>query len=380
MATPASAIPSLPIEQQAKELESRLKRKQWILYGVLAAALVVFGLWVAARVKFDWTTFFDQLRHVEWKNIVFGVALIWLGYGMRAVRWAILLKPQKKVTGRSLIGSQVIGYTAVALLGRPAELVRLFLVVRRTRLTFSSQVAVYTVERMFDLGAMALIFSAALLLAPDRATLPHHEALQRSAIVGLALAIAIAVFAFVVRASGNAVAGLLEKNISSVSPKAGQLIGSKIRAFRDGLNAIHSFGDFVLALAVSLLMWGMIVTAYLATTRSFVLSPQLASMTLGRCMVLIATSMAASSIQLPVIGWFTQTGFTAGVMQKVFGVAPAPALGCGAMLLIVTFLSVIPLGLVWARFEHVSLKQVSEESEHLAEEPDTGQAVATSEA
>ena len=357
-----------------------MKKKQWIVYGIVAAALLGLGLWVASRVHFDWATFFDQIRHVDWRHIAVGVALIWLGYGMRAARWAILLKPQKRVTGRSLIGSQVIGYTAVALLGRPAELVRLYLVARRTRLTFSSQVAVYTVERMFDLGAMALIFSAALLLAPDRATLPHHEALQRSAVVGLVLAIALAVFGFVVRVSGNAVAGSIEKAVVGVSPKLGHSIGNKIRAFRDGLNAIHSFWDFLSSLAISLLMWGMIVTAYLETTHSFVLSPQLASMTLGRCMVLIATSMAASSIQLPVIGWFTQTGFIAGVMQKVFDVAPAPALGCGAMLLIVTFLSVIPLGLVWARFEHVSLQQISEESEHLVEESDTPQAVAASEA
>jgi hypothetical protein len=33
------------------------------------------------------------------------------------------------------------------------------------------------------------------------------------------------------------------------------------------------------------------------------------------------------------------------------------------MLLIVTFLSVIPTGLIWARFDHVSLRKVTHESE-----------------
>ncbi len=51
-------------------------------------------------------------------------------------------------------------------------------------------------------------------------------------------------------------------------------------------------------------------------------------------------------------------------MQNSFHVQFEPALACGTMLLIVTFMSVIPLGLIWARVEHVSLKKVSEQSEH----------------
>ena len=85
-------------------------------------------------------------------------------------------------------------------------------------------------------------------------------------------------------------------------------------------------------------------------------------MTLARCMVLMAAGMVGSVIQLPVIGWFTQIGVTTGVMQNFFHVQFEPALGCGTMLLIVTFMTVIPLGLIWARVEHVSLKKVSEQS------------------
>jgi hypothetical protein len=36
--------------------------------------------------------------------------------------------------------------------------------------------------------------------------------------------------------------------------------------------------------------------------------------------------------------------------------------------LFVTFLCVIPIGLVWARFEHVSLRKLTAESEHAEEE------------
>jgi len=51
----------------------------------------------------------------------------------------------------------------------------------------------------------------------------------------------------------------------------------------------------------------------------------------------------------------------------MFGVAPEPSTACAATLLVVTFLGVVPVGLIWAQFEHVSLRKVAEESGHAAE-------------
>jgi len=356
-----------------------VKKHPWIMYLAGAILLGVLGWVVHTRIHFQWSVFRDQLQHVDWWRITLGVAMILFCYWLRAARWAVLVKPQKRVTSFSLLGSQVIGFTAVALFGRLAELVRLYLVARRTSLTFTSQIAVYTVERMFDLGAMALIFSGALLLAPDRATLPHHEALQHAALGGLVVAIALAIFAVTVRASGRAVARLAEKSLSSISHTLAHSVGVKIHAFRDGLDSIATLGDFLRSLGLSLLMWGFISAAYLETTRAFVLSPELSAMTLARCMVLMAASMVGSVVQLPVLGWFTQIGVTTEVMQKVFHVQFEPALACGTMLLIVTFMCVIPVGLIWARIEHVSLKKVSEQSEQFAHD-DAEPAPAVSEA
>jgi len=345
-----------------------LKKHSWILYLAGAALLGALAWLVHTRVHFQWRVFLDQLQHVDWRRIALGVALIIFCYWLRSARWAVLIKPQKKVPSFSLVGSQVIGFTGVALFGRPADLLRPYLVARRTALTLSSQIAVYTVERMFDLAATALIFSGALLLAPDRATLPHHEALQHGAIGALVLTVALAVFAISVRVSGKAIAGVAERSLGALSPSFGHAVSNKILAFRDGLDSIATWGEFFLAMGISLLMWAFVTTAYLQTCNAFVLSPELSAMTLARCLVLMAASMAGSMITLPVVGWFTQIGITAGVMQSIFRVQFEPALACGAMLLIVTFMSVIPLGLVWARVEHVSLKKITEQSEKLGHE------------
>jgi hypothetical protein len=345
-----------------------LKKHPWIPYLFGAILLGALAWLVHTRVHFQWSVFRDELQHVDWRRIAVAAAMILFCYWLRAVRWAVLIRPQKRVTSSSLMGSQVIGFTALALFGRLADLVRPYLVARRTKLTVSSQIAVYTVERMFDLAATALIFSSALLLAPDRATLPHHEALQHGALAGLVLTVVLAIFAVSVRLSGRAIAEVVERSLGSLSPALGASVGSKIRAFRDGLDAIATLGDLFRALGLSLIIWGFVTAAYLQVTLAFVLSPELSSMTLARCLVLMAASMAGSVIQLPVLGWFTQIGITTGVMQSIFHVQFEPALACGTMLLIVTFMSVIPLGLIWARIEHVSLKKVSEESEEFVQE------------
>ncbi len=344
-----------------------MKAKRLIVWLLATAALVVLVLFIRARVQFSWAVFGQQLKQSDWRKFAIGIALIYAAYILRAMRWAIFLKPVKRVTPLKLLGSQVIGFTGVALFGRLADLVRPYLVARRVNLTVGSQIAVYTVERMFDLGAMALIFSLALLFAPDRNSLPHHELMVRVAKVSFIVTLGLAVFAVLVRVSGGLLAAFAEKTIGALSAGIGKSVADKIRAFRDGLDTLASFPDFLLALGVSLAMWALIVFAYLETTWAFVNSPELSQMTLARCMVLMAASMGGSIFQLPVIGWFTTILATSATMHAWLGVATEPALGAGAMLLVVSFLSIVPVGLIWSRFEHVSLKAVAEESEQAEE-------------
>jgi hypothetical protein len=91
-------------------------------------------------------------------------------------------------------------------------------------------------------------------------------------------------------------------------------------------------------------------------------TPQLAGVTFSRAMLLMGASIGASLLQFPILGWFTQIAATAVSMNAFYGAPVEAATACGALLLGVTFLSIIPVGLVFARVEHVSLKRVAAES------------------
>jgi hypothetical protein len=239
-------------------------------------------------------------------------------------------------------------------------------VARKIELPLSSQIAVYTIERMFDLGAAAIIFSSALAFTPK--DLPHHEIFVRAGVVSLAVTLTIAVFAGVVRVAGGAVAKLTRAVLQPLSKPLAESIATKIVGFRDGLNVIASKRDFVLAVVLSLAMWGMIGGAYQQALHSFTNTPELATLSFSRTMLLMAASIGGSLIQLPIIGWFTQIAVSAAAMHAFYGAPIEAATACSAVLLLVTWLCVIPPGLIYARVEHVSLKKVAAESEAAGKE------------
>lgn len=360
-----------------------MKKKQLIVGLVILVALAVLVFWGRDRIHFDFATFRAQLSAADWTKMIIALGCIYVGYVLRSMRWALLLRHNRKVPLLSLIGTQVIGFTAVALIGRVADLVRPYLVSKKTGIDLSSQIAVYIVERLFDMGSIALIFSVAVLQVSHAdvvAAINHSKnlaALNRShpglaeflfRYGGLGLTLLGALFLVGIRMAGDVIASGFEHTIGLVSKGLGHAVGQKIRTFRTGLDTMRSFGDFAGTTSVSLVMWALITAAYFETMRAFTSSPQLANVNLGKCVLLMLVSGGASVVQLPVIGWFSQIGIVMVAISWVLGASYEASTACAAMLFVVTFLGIVPVGLIWAQVENVSLRGVTKASEHAGEE------------
>ena len=345
-------------------MKSNRNRILAVIVLLAVVALIWFG---RHRIHFDWHVFGQQLRTADWRRMALALAAIYAGYVIRSVRWVWLLRHKQKMAPLSLLGTQVIGFTAVALIGRVADLVRPYLVAKKTGLPLSSQIAVYVVERLFDAGSMALITSSVILLAAP-GSLPHPEILRRAGYWGLALTVAGGLFLLAVRLWGGEVARVMGGAFGLLSKGFGRAVEEKVLAFHAGLDTMRTLADFGVVAALSLGMWLLIAVAYLETMLAFVASPQLAAITPAKAVLLMIVSGGASIIQLPVLGWFTQVGLVAGAITKFFGASPEAATGCAATLLLATFLGIVPIGLIWARLDHISLRKVTEESEQAGEE------------
>ncbi len=357
-----------------------MKRKQII---VLLIVLFVLGALVYLQVRtwrrFDWEKFRDGSEGINWVKVLVGVALIYMADFLRAVRWKIFLRPSSpNANWRGLIAPQYVGFAGLALLGRPGEFIRPYLIARRENLTFGSQVALWFVERAFDTGAVAIMLAVDLFFMPGmREDYPRWQPFGYG-LVGLFLAFVVLLVALAKR--GPAISGWVCRRISVVSPSFGSKLEARLRSMASGLNAIQDFRSFTQSAAISLVIWIVIALAYTQVTHAYPIETGLPDLNLREVILLMSASVAGGVIQLPVVGGGSQLA-TIAVLSQTFGYSDSPelAVSCGMLLWLVTFMSVTPLGLALARYEHVSLRKLTEESQEAEHEieaemvnPETG--------
>jgi uncharacterized protein (TIRG00374 family) len=348
--------------------------KKRILVSVVVFLIlaVLFYLQYREWHSFDWGTFWSQTRQIRWARVVRAVAFIYIAYVLRAVRWKIFLKPVRPTAKVSeLVSPTMIGFAGLALLGRAGEPIRPYLIARRQQLTLSSQLAVWAVERIFDVGAFTLLIGLAVFREGGMYSIPEpgwYSDLQRGVLVLIGLVLAVVVAAIVINRNGEAVARWVEREFGHLSANLGHRIAHWIREFGTGLNTIDGPVSFLWLTVVSVGMWYVIAMAYKEVTHSYGQTaleiPQL------QILILMGSSMLGSMLQLPAVGGGSQLA-TIKTLSGLFAVPPELAASCGILLWLVTFAAVIPLGLVLAHHERLSLRKLSEESHH-AEEPAVG--------
>ena len=341
--------------------------RRYILWVVVAIIAAIFLWWLHTHVTFDWHTLGQQLHSVSLGYVLAAMVVIYVSYWLRAVRWAVLLSPVRRVPSSQLIASQLIGFTAVALIGRIADLSRPYLIARKLKLPVASQLAIYSVERAFDLGAAAILFSVTLAFAPHN--LPHHSAYVHAGEISLAATLGIAIFAIALRLAGELVARIVRTILSPLSKSVAATLSERILDFREGLRTVSTLREFLVALAISLLMWAAIAICYLLSARAFVAAPTLAHLSFTAMMLVLATSLGGSLFQLPILGWFTQIAVIAAALHGFFDVPLETATACAALILFCSMLDIIPAGLIAAKLEGTSLRQAVKESEALDAAP-----------
>ncbi|MBV9610024.1 MAG: flippase-like domain-containing protein, partial [Acidobacteria bacterium] len=253
-----------------------------------------------------------------------------------------------------------IGFTGLALLGRPGEFARPYLIARKENLTMSSQVAVWAVERIFDIGAFAVLMSLDIFIYGDR--LPFPSQLHQAGYSVMCIVLVLATGAFLVRRNSAGVADWFRRRFATTAPKFSESIAHKIQAFGDGLNTIHGPVGFLQLTGLSLLIWFLIALTYRMVMLSYH-SHHLHQLHVPQVVLLMGSSMVGSLIQLPAVGGGSQLAVISMLnSDKWFAVPKEVATSCGIMLWLITFMAVIPVGLFFAHREHVSLTRITAEA------------------
>jgi glycosyltransferase 2 family protein len=348
-----------------------MDKKRILVTGAVVAAL---GLLIYFQFRhwhsFDWTAFWAEAHQIRLEHIVHAVLLIYIGYVLRAMRWKIFLRPVRpKSSWLGLVPATIVGFTGLALLGRPGEFIRPYLIARRENLPFSSQVAAWAVERIFDIGAFAVLLALAIFLPDALGSTPHPEYRDKLIVGGsilLGIVLVLAIGAFIISRKGELLASWFERRFSHWTKNLGFRIAQKIREFGAGLNTVHDLFSLLQLIAISLLMWYVIALAYHEVTIAYHhtftgMAENPLDIPVPQILLLMGSSMVGSILQLPGVGGGSQLA-TIATLEHIFDVPKELALSCGIMLWLVTFVAVVPIGLVLARLEHLSLRRLSQES------------------
>jgi hypothetical protein len=352
--------PSIPNGSAQTSSASPSKPSLFTLRTIIPALLVllILLLWLAhSHTSFDWASLAHQLRSVSPFFILTALICTYLGYWLRAWRWSVLLSSLRKTTALQMLLSQLIGFTIVGLFGRFADLARPYLIARRLKTSVATQLAVYSIERAFDLAAAAILFSTTLAFAPRN--MPHHQAFARAGAISLAATLFLAAFALALRFAGHRVAALATRLLHPLSEKFAHATSARILEFSHGLRIVSTVSEFLSVLAISVFMWLIIAVMYLCAVHSFRATPELAHLSFAATMLLLATSLGGSLLQLPILGWFTQIAVLAAALHGFFSVPLETASACGAVLLLVSNLAVIPAGLIAAHLQGITLREAA---------------------
>ncbi len=236
------------------------------------AVIAVLGVLVYFQVEhwrsFDWARF-RAASHVHPLQIILAVVLIYLTYILRAVRWQVFLEPVCKARTRDLIPPTFIGFAGLALLGRPGEFIRPYLIAKKEDVTVSSQIGVWTVERIFDIGAFTVLMAIDVFFSAQIKANPYVGKFQWAAIALCVLVGLMAFAALVIRKRGPQVAQFLHGIASKISSRLAHHVDQKVRAFGDGLNTVASPKSFLKLVVLSLVIWFLIALAYREVTHSY---------------------------------------------------------------------------------------------------------------
>lgn len=229
--------------------------KRFWLYLTLALGIGGVFLWLAARdlpwgEAGDWLAAEDPAHLLKW-----GILFV-IGYGIshaaRVTRWYYLVRPlQEDVDPRLVHRTCVVGLTAILLLPlRLGELVRPYLLSKRTKLSMSAALGTAVVERVFDgLIVTGLLFVTLATHDGDASS----EFARGAGLVSAAIFIPALLVTLLALWSQTFAVSLVRRIAGAVSPKLGDSLAELLGAFIDGFRGLiraRSLAPFVSITAV----------------------------------------------------------------------------------------------------------------------------------
>ena len=335
--------------------------KKYVGAGLGLAATLAMAAFVAYRWRlsgFSWHEFAKALINVDWSWLAVALALILATYVGRAMRWEVMLRPLQKHTSLwRVFSATAIGFTAVVLFGRAGEPVRPYLIAKKEGVTFSSQVAAWVVERMLDLLMVLVIFGMALSQI-SRSAIQHGPRVKivleaGGYTAGLIGAVCLALLLGLRQFRGNVQKRLMD-GLSFLPVLVSARVAKALQSFGEGMESMRSGARTALLVLYTVVEWCIIAAAFGCVFKAF---PATHELGVTDVVILLGFVCLGSIVQIPGVGGGMQI-MTVLVLTEFFGVTLEAASGIALVLWIITFVVIVPFGLVLAFHEGIQWRNL----------------------
>ncbi len=308
-------------------------------FGVVLSVLAIVALLRAVRAA----DLAEHLRATRLEWLAAGLLVTTFGYVLRAYRWRALLAPQRMLPISRVFGPTVVGFLAINTLpARLGEFVRAYLLARFEKIPTAGVLGSCALERVLDLGFLALFWGVSLLFAPY----PEWFRLSGYLTFGLGGVAAAALWLFQARRAQTE-RSLDSGFLSRLPAGLKETMKGAIPAFSEALTALGAPGVLPRATAWSAAMW-------LVNGSVFLLIGYAAGLSLPWWSPFLLTFVVCVAILLP-----SSPGFV-GVMEAacvvglaLLGVDKASGLAFGLLYHLSQILPLVLLGSAFALRAHL---------------------------
>ena len=221
-------------------------------------ALAALLLWLAVR-GVDSAALLSAMAHAKPLPLVMVVVLTVAMYGIRAMRWRLLLPALGKASILDLFGITNIGFMAGLVIPRAGEVLRPYLAARRYKVSVSAGLASIILERLIDLITVLSLLALYMFVLP-RPAAERSDALMTTlrAGAGLVFVLALGGMAFLaaLRVEGGPARRLLDWSLGILPEGLSVKIRDLVSSFISGLDVFGSSpAQWARLIAESLLLW-----------------------------------------------------------------------------------------------------------------------------
>lgn len=350
---------NLPFRDLGRKANSLLKSRRFWLGLVIT---LVFIALLFYRTNFN--EVFASVRTANYIWILPAIAVYFVGFWIKVVRWAYIMKPIKPIPSTRLFSLTVIGYAANNLLPfRIGELVRAYLVSKKETVSAGAAIGTIIVERIFD--GLALI----LLVVAVSVFTPKAEWLTQVTVVATILFLGVLGTFIFLAASPNWTQRILNWVACCLPKRWGTRLRGIALNFISGIKILHSPYRLLAVFGYSLLLW--VIEAAMSWVLGF-------SFNLGQGqqfpVFLVGTATANLGTILPT----TQGGigpFEYFYKQTLvlFGTPGPEATAYAVVLHVVLLVPLILLGLFYVWTQRLSFAQLTRRSMEIKTGPNPEQ-------